>query len=151
MFCYFSYQQDQFTPDATRVKLVASGPSDRACHFIWFAIHRAAPQPTVLSFLKQWPNDLDQGSATCGSRATCGSLNPQLWLLLEVNKYLFLGTLFGITESFGPDGSFAAPVGFRVVTNGLIGLFKCKRLPTPGLDNTDVLQRSLPSYKLNLF
>ena len=45
----------------------------------------------------------------------------------------FLGILFGITEVFGPDGSFAAPAGFCVVTNGLIWLFKSKRLPTPGL------------------
>ena len=30
-----------------------------------------------------------QESATFGSRATCGSLNPQLWLFLEVNKNLF--------------------------------------------------------------
>ena len=45
----------------------------------------------------------------------------------------FLGIIFGITEIFGPEGSFAAPAGFRIVTNGLIWLFKCKRLPTPGL------------------
>ena len=32
----------------------------------------------------------------------------------------FLGIIFGITEVFGPDGSFAAPAGFRSVTNGLI-------------------------------
>ena len=25
----------------------------------------------------------------------------------------FLGIIFGITEVFGPDGSFAAPAGFR--------------------------------------
>ena len=45
----------------------------------------------------------------------------------------FLGIIFGITEVFGPDGSFAAPARFRIATNGLIWLFKCKRLPTPGL------------------
>ena len=78
---------------------------------------------------------LDQGSATCGSKATCGSLNSQLWLLLKVNKDLFTGIIFGITEICGPDGSFAAPAGFRIVTNGLIWLLKCERLPTPGLDN----------------
>ena len=80
-------------------------------------------------------NCLDHGSAICGSRATCGFLNPQLWLLLEVNKDLFLGIIFGITEVFEPDGSFAAPAGLRIVTNGLIWLFKCKRLPIPGLDS----------------
>ena len=32
---------------------------------------------------------LGQGSAICGSRATCGSLNPQLRLLSEKNKDLF--------------------------------------------------------------
>ena len=45
----------------------------------------------------------------------------------------FLGIIFGITEVFGPGGSFAAPSGFGMVTNGLIWLFKGKRLPTPGL------------------
>ena len=45
----------------------------------------------------------------------------------------FLSIIFGITEVFGPDGSFAAPAGFRIVTNEPIWLFKCKRLPTPGL------------------
>ena len=62
-------------------------------------------------------------------------MNPQLWLLLEVNKDLFLGIILGITEVFGPDGSFAAPAGFPIATNGLIWLFKGKRLPTPGLGN----------------
>ena len=51
-----------------------------------------------------------------------------------------LGILFGITEVFEPDGSFAAPVGFRLVTNELIWLFKCKKLPTPGLKE----QKSMP-------
>ena len=45
----------------------------------------------------------------------------------------FLGIVIGITEVFGPDGSFAAPVGFLVVTNELIWLFKGKRFPTPGV------------------
>ena len=45
----------------------------------------------------------------------------------------FLAIILGITEVFGPDGSFAAPAGFRIVTNGLIWLFKGKRLPTPGI------------------
>ena len=54
-------------------------------------------------------------------------------LLLKVNKDLFLGIIFGITEVFGPDGSFAAPAGFCIVTNGLIWLFECKRLPTPSI------------------
>ena len=65
--------------------------------------------------------------------ATCGSLKPQLWLLLQVSKDFFLGIIFGIIEVFGPDGSFAAPAGFRIATSGLIWLFKCKRFPTPGL------------------
>ena len=78
---------------------------------------------------------LDQGSATCGSRATCGSLNPQLWLLLEANKDHFSVIIFGITEIFGPVGSFAAPSGFWIVTNGLFWLFKSKRLPTSALDH----------------
>ena len=45
----------------------------------------------------------------------------------------FLGIIFGITEVFGPDGSFVAPAGFRIATNGQIWLIKRKRLPTPGL------------------
>ena len=73
---------------------------------------------------------LEQGSATCGSKATCGSLNPRLWLLLEVNKDLFLGNILGIRKFFAPDDSFVAPAGFRIITTGLIWLFKCKRLPT---------------------
>ena len=44
----------------------------------------------------------------------------------------FLGIIFELTEVFGHDGGFMASVGFRVVTNGLIRLFRCKRLPTPG-------------------
>ena len=64
--------------------------------------------------------------------ATCGSLNPQLWLFSEVNKDLFIGIIFGITEVFGPDGSFAAPAGFCIVTNGLFGSLSakgCRPLP----------------------
>ena len=30
---------------------------------------------------------LNQGSATCGSRATCGSLNVKLWLFSSILKY----------------------------------------------------------------
>ena len=48
---------------------------------------------------------------------------------------IFLGIIFGIIEVFGPDGSFAAPAGSRIVTNGLIWLFRCKRLPIPVLDS----------------
>ena len=57
---------------------------------------------------------------------------PQLWLFLEVNKDLFIGIIFGITEVFGPDGSFAAPAGFCIVTNGLFGSLSakgCRPLP----------------------
>ena len=42
--------------------------------------------------------------------------------------------MYGTTEVFGPDDGFAAPGGFRIVTKGLIWLFKGKRLPTPGLE-----------------
>ena len=36
----------------------------------------------------------------------------------------FLGIIFGITEVFGPEGSFAAFAGFHIVTNRLIWLKK---------------------------
>ena len=48
---------------------------------------------------------------------------------------LFLGIIFGITEVFGPEGSFAAPAGFPIVTKGLIWLFKRNRLPTPAINH----------------
>ena len=34
---------------------------------------------------------------------------------------------------FGRDRSFAVSAGLRVVTNGLMWLLKCQRLPIPGL------------------
>ena len=60
---------------------------------------------------------------------------PPVVALFRGKQRPFLGFLFGITDNFGPDGSFAAPVEFSaVVTNGLIWLFNYKRLPTRELE-----------------
>ena len=59
----------------------------------------------------------------------------------------FLGIIFGITEISGPDGSFAAPAGLRIVTNGLIWLFKCKRLPIPDKISQKKCQHKLVSMR----
>ena len=60
---------------------------------------------------------------------------PPVVAPFEGKQRPFLGIIFGITEVFGPDDSFAAPGEFRIVTNGRIRHFKCKRLPTPGLQH----------------
>ena len=46
----------------------------------------------------------------------CGLITGVGNLRLLLAK-IFLGIVFGITEVFGPDDSFAAPAGFRIVAN----------------------------------